>query len=97
MPKIVMQTEQMRSNADELAALRQHHLDLMRKLRILIHNLSDIWQGEAQEAFVNSFQRKSQDINNLATTLDEYISVVRAAADKIEQVDNDLLSKANKL
>lgn len=95
MSKISMQPSVMRTKANELANLRQQHLDLMRQLRILVNNLNEIWQGEAQQAFVSSFQAKSQTMSELASTLASYIEVVNSAADEIEQVDATLLSRVN--
>lgn len=97
MSHISMQPDQMRSKASELEALRQRHLDLMRQLRILVNNLSDIWQGEAQRAFVSSFHNKSREMNDLASTLENYIELVNSAAAQIEQTDGQLLAKVNKI
>lgn len=95
--KISMHPSQMRSKANELASLRQQHLDLMRRMRILVNNLDAVWQGEAQKAFVSSFNEKSRTMNDLATTLEKYIEVVNSAADEIEQVDVALLSRLNSI
>ena len=97
MSQINAQPLQMHTMAGELEALRLQHLHQMRQLRILISNLSDIWKGSAQEALVARFYRESQAMGELASTLEEYIQVVNDAADKIEQVDLNLVAKIRKL
>ncbi len=97
MSRIMMQPEQMRTNARELEALRQRHLQLMRQMRILMMNLSEIWKGEAQEALVRRFMNESQSINDLSATLEDYVELIHAAAGKIEDMERQLISKANKL
>lgn len=97
MSKIAMDPEQMRSNARELESLRQRHLQLMRQLRILMMNLSEIWKGDAQEALVQRFMNESQSINNLSTTLEDYIEVIHGTANHLEKVEQQLIKKANQL
>lgn len=97
MSKISIQPSQMRAKASALESLRQQHLDLMRQMRVLVNNLNEIWQGEAQEAFVSSFHEKSQTMSELASTLEKYIEVIDSAADEIERVDNTLLSRVKSI
>ena len=97
MSKITMYPEQMRLNARELESLRQRHLQLMRQMRILMMNLSEIWKGDAQEALVQRFMNESQSINDLSTTLEDYIDVIHATANHLERVEQQLIRKANQL
>ena len=69
----------------------------MRELRVLVMNLSDIWQGEAQEAFVAKFVNKSTTMNEFAGALEDFIELVREAVDEMEQVDAALKTKVNRL
>lgn len=97
MSKITMEPEQMRLNARELESLRQRHLQLMRQMRILMMNLSEIWKGDAQDALVQRFMNESQSINDLSTTLEDYIEVIRTTANHLERVEQQLIRKANQL
>lgn len=89
--------EEVRNKADELEKCREQHLDLMRELRILVMNLSDIWQGEAQEAFVAKFVNRSQTMNEFAASLEEFTLLVREAVDEVEQMDASLKSRIDRL
>lgn len=89
--------EELRSRANELEQLRQQQLDIMKRLRILVMSLSDSWKGEAQETFVQKFLSKNQEMNDLSTVLEQYISLAREAAQRAENVDNTLLAAVYKL
>lgn len=91
MSTISIQPEQLRGRARELAKLRQQQLDLMKQMRILVMSLSDSWKGEAQEAFQANFLAKSKTMNELSSTLQQYIDLANTAAKKAEEADRTLL------
>ena len=93
MSVLYVKPAQLREQASELEALRLQHLQLMKEMRILVMNLSDIWQGEAQEAFLNSFLAQSRTMNDLDNTLTKYIAVTQRAAEEAESADRDLLRR----
>ena len=39
--------------ANELDRMRQQDEEIMRQMRVLVINLNEVWQGEAEQAFVN--------------------------------------------
>lgn len=81
----------LRSRASEMETLRQQHLDVMKRLRILILGLSESWQGEAQAALEKKFLSNSQTMTDLANTLEDYIALAEKAADRSEELDQKLL------
>lgn len=83
--------EELRTRANELEALRQQQLDIMKRLRILVMSLSDNWKGEAQEAFVQKFLSRNKDMNDLSGVLRQYITLAQQTADRAEAIDDDLL------
>lgn len=97
MATLSIRPAELRSRANALEQLRQEHLSLMKQLRILVMSLSEDWQGEAQSAFQSSFLSKSQTMNDLANTLERYISLANQAADEAERVDSALLSAVRRL
>ena len=93
MSALYVKPSELREQADELEALRQQHLQLMKEMRILVMHLSDIWQGEAQDAFVASFLSQSKTMSDLDNTLSKYIVVTKMAADEAENADRELLRR----
>lgn len=91
MTQLTVSPDQLRASARELEKLRQQHLALMKKLRILVMSLSDSWKGEAQEAFTKSFLAKNQTMNDVSTVLAQYAALMNQAADEAETMDNSLL------
>ena len=93
MSSLYVNPAQLREQAAELEALRQQHLQLMKEMRILVMHLSDIWQGEAQDAFVASFLSQNKTVSDLDNTLSKYIAVTNKAADEAESADRELLRR----
>lgn len=97
MANLSLSPEELRARARELEKLRQQHLALMKKMRILVLGLSDSWKGEAQEAFEKNFLSRSRTMNELSSTMEKYIDLMETAADKTENVDQTLLRSINRL
>lgn len=91
MKQLTVSPDQLRASARELEKLRQEHLALMKQMRILVMNLSDIWKGEAQAAFTQNFLAKNQTMNDVSTVLSQYAALMKQAADEAETMDNTLL------
>jgi len=91
MTQLTVSPEELRASARELEKLRQQHLELMKKMRILVMSLSDSWKGEAQEAFTRSFLAKNQTMNDVSSVLAQYAALINQAADEAETMDNTLL------
>ena len=97
MTTITVSPEELRARARELRALRQQHLDLMKKMRILVLSLSEDWQGDAQKAFEQNFLAKSRVMNDLASTLEKYAELMESAAKETEKMDQSLLQSIKSL
>lgn len=97
MALLEMDLNTLRTRANDLEAQRQQQSDVMKRLRILIMNLNESWKGEAQEAFIEKFTANQHLITEFSSTLEEYISMIRKAADETEQVDRELLAAVNRI
>lgn len=93
MKKISINPQALRARAAELDDLRAQHDELMRQLRTLVAGLPDIWQGEAQQAFLNKFYTQSKKISELDGTVADFIATVRRAAEAAEEADSALAAK----
>lgn len=91
MTQLTVSPDQLRASAQELEKLRKEHLALMKQMRILVMNLSDIWKGEAQDAFTQNFLGKNQTMNDVSTVLSQYAALMKQAADEAETMDSTLL------
>lgn len=96
MSKFTVAPEDLRQRANELESLRKQSRDLLKQMRILVMSLSENWQGEAQEAFVNSFLSKNKVFTDLDNVMAEYIALVRKAASNAETADQTLMQEVNR-
>ena len=53
---ILITPEQLKERASKVREYRQQHVDTMSRFNNLVLNLSESWQGEAQQAFVAKYQ-----------------------------------------
>lgn len=96
MADIFVNPHELERRANELEQLRRQHLDVMRRLRIIMHNLSEVWQGEAQNALVSGFLAKSQTMNEFSAMLEQYENTARKTAREAMAMDQRLRAKAVK-
>ena len=96
MADLFVNPSELERRADELEQLRRQHLDVMRRLRVLIHSVSDVWQGEAQNALVSGFLAKNQTMNEFSALLEQYEVTARKTAREARMMDQRLRAKAAK-
>lgn len=97
MATLSIRPDELLAKANELAAQRQAHIDLMRRMRILVMSLSESWMGEAELALRNRFMNESRAMENLADTLQQYIILLRQAAESAGVADRELAAKARRI
>ena len=82
--------------ANELDRMRQQDEEIMRQMRVLVMNLNEVWQGEAEQAFVNKFLSQQKSMDAMQSTLKDYANEARRAAKEARRLDNTLLSLLRK-
>jgi len=85
-----IRTGEMRSTFRELESLRNQDQELIRKLKIQILGLDSVWEGEAQKALVEKFQKGEADMARFHEALAAYIRITEQAADEAEALDRQL-------
>ncbi len=93
MADIFINPSELDRKADEMEQLRRQHLDVMRRLRVVIRSVSDVWQGEAQNALVASFLAKNQTMNEFSAMLEQYEVAARRAVEEAMAMDRRLRAK----
>lgn len=85
------------AKADEMEMQREHQADIMRQLRTIVYGLDQVWQGDAQTAFIEKFTNQQQKINAFLQALSEFISFTKQVAQEAVNGDNELLSYVNRI
>jgi len=87
MAKIKITPETLRGKAVDLRGLRGEHEGVMTRITNLVNGLSDQWSGEAQQAFLQSYQGMQPTFQKFIEILDGYAKLMDTAATELETTD----------
>ncbi|MBE6572791.1 MAG: WXG100 family type VII secretion target [Ruminococcaceae bacterium] len=90
MALIQVTPELLDSKANELRTLRSQHDEIMNKMSTLISSLSDVWKGDAQQAFVDKYDEMKGTFSNFSDLLEEYAKMMNTAAQKLYDADQSI-------
>ena len=80
----------LRSKASEVRNLKSTHDDTMNRLKSLVHDLNSVWKGEAQDAFLASFDGMQSKFTEFSEMLEGYAKLMDTAANELEIVDQNV-------
>jgi WXG100 family type VII secretion target len=93
MAEIKITPDSLRSQAQSLRTQNQEHRDAYGRMDALVHNLVTGWTGEAQSAFIATFEGNKSAFAKFATDIDAFAKMLDDAANRMEQADQDLKAK----
>lgn len=86
MAKFRVDSEVLSSKAKEVRNIKEEHKSAIDKLTSLVNGLSEIWEGQAQQTFVTSFEgmkstfaQFEQSLENYAVALDKDAAIYAQA------------------
>ena len=92
---ILITPEMMRSQAAQICSLSGEHAEIMQRMTNLVLTLDEVWQGEAQKAFVAKYQGMKDTFTGFENTLLSFSQLMEQVANKMESVDQSMRSKIN--
>lgn len=78
------------SKASEVRNLKSTHDDTMNRLKSLVHDLNSVWKGEAQDAFLTSFDGMQSKFTEFSEMLEGYAKLMDTAARELQTTDQQL-------
>ena len=78
------------SKASEVRNLKSTHDDTMNRLKNLVHDLNSVWKGEAQDAFLASFDGMQSKFTDFSEMLEGYAKLMDSAARELQTTDQQL-------
>lgn len=78
------------SKASEVRNLKSTHDDTMNRLKSLVHDLNSVWKGEAQDAFLASFDGMQSKFTDFSEMLEGYAKLMDSAARELQTTDQQL-------
>ena len=93
MPKIKITPETLDDRARELQKLKDQHNQVYAQITKLVNNVVDIWEGDAQTAFRNTFQQRDPVFKKFAEDADAFAKLMNMAAQRMRETEAELKSK----
>jgi WXG100 family type VII secretion target len=93
MAQIKITPDSLRTEANTLRKHNQDHRDAYGRMDSLVHNLVSEWTGEAQNAFLATFEQNKTAFEKFGTDIDAFAKLMDDSANHMEQTDLDLKSK----
>lgn len=79
--------DQIRAKAKEVDGLKENHDQAIKDLGILLNNLTDVFEGEAQVAIVEEYNEMKAVFENFSNLLYTFAELLRSNADRVERED----------
>jgi WXG100 family type VII secretion target len=93
MANIQITPESLRSQAQTLRKFNEEHRSVYGQMDSQVHSLVFDWTGEAQSAFIATFEGNRASFEKFAENIETFAKLMDDTANRMEQADQDL--KAN--
>ncbi|MDR2180684.1 MAG: WXG100 family type VII secretion target [Synergistaceae bacterium] len=93
MTTIKITPESLREQANILRKHNERHRGAYDNIDSLVHNLVSEWTGEAQAAFLTTFEGNKVSFEKFGTDIDTFVRLMDDTANRMEQTDQELKSK----
>ncbi len=97
MPRILVTPENLRDEAAKLEQEAAKNDDVLNQLDTLINGLVQGWEGEAQQAFVNSYNTKRATFKKFGDEMKDFVAFMKKFADVMEDQERLQKGKADSL
>jgi WXG100 family type VII secretion target len=81
---------QLKTEAGKLDGLAQQHDEVFNKMKVLVENLSQQWEGQAMDAFKGSFKTAEVELKKFRENINVFTSRMKTAAQKLDETDTAL-------
>jgi WXG100 family type VII secretion target len=90
MANIQITPESLRTQAKTLLNHNADHRAVYGEMDSQVHNLVSGWTGEAQNAFIATFEGNRKSFEKFGTDIDTFAKLMVDAADQMQQADQEL-------
>ena len=84
---ILVNPETMKQQSNEIRRYKQDHIDVMTKITNLVMSLGEVWQGEAQTAFVSKYFSMQNVYTSFENALEEFAVLMDKVATEMTNTD----------
>ncbi len=84
---ILVNPNTMSENSNQIRQYKEAHQEVMNKITNLVMNIGEVWQGEAQNAFVSKFLSMQPVYDSFENALEEFAELMDKVADEMKKTD----------
>ena len=85
--QILVHPADLTTKSNQVRQYKENHHDIMNKITNLVMTLGEVWQGEAQNAFVSKFLSMQPVYDSFEEVLEEFASLMEKVADEMVKTD----------
>jgi len=87
MATIKMTPETLDSKAKELRQLKTEHEGVYSKITGIVNNITEVWEGDSQRAYQQSFTGKAQVFKTFGEEVDAFAQMMETAAKQMREAE----------
>ena len=87
--------DMLRARAGDVRKNRGEHEATIQRISTIVNGLSDVWQGDAQNAFVERYRSMEQTFKQFSEMLEGYATLMDSAANQLQETDVGIKTQIN--
>lgn len=84
---ILVNPSTMSEQSNQIRQYKETHNDVMNKITNLVMTIGEVWQGDAQNAFVSKFLSMQPVYDSFEEALEEFAMLMDKVADEMKKTD----------
>lgn len=84
---ILVNPSTMSEKSNQIRRYKETHNDVMNKITNLVMTIGEVWQGDAQNAFVSKFLSMQPVYDSFEEALEEFATLMDKVADEMKKTD----------
>lgn len=84
---ILVNPDTLKEQSNQIRQYKEQHQEMMTKMTNLVLTIGEVWQGEAQAAFIAKYQSMQPVYDSFNEALDEFAELMQKVADEMQNAD----------
>lgn len=84
---ILLNPDTLKEQSNQIKQYKEQHKEIMTKMTNLILTIGEVWQGEAQTAFIAKYQSMQPVYDSFEDALGEFADLMQKVAEEMQNAD----------
>ena len=85
--QILVNPSDLTTKSNQVRQYKESHHDIMNKITNLVMTIGEVWQGDAQNAFVSKYLSMQPVYDSFEEALEEFAALMEKVADEMVKTD----------